>query len=230
MVFSWTLLIVAGAVIVSMVVLLMVCLDCRNKGPLVSIRQVNTSEYMPSNEFRIIHPSQPTTDLNSTVHAAANSLSPFLLPSDRGTRRHRSFTAAETESNQSYENPTDGMDNPESNAGDYLIVLPPSRASTPSSDVQHDYENVRVSSEETDYLNVKPESDSCHSFPQRESPAMDELYPVTSSDNDNNEGDDDDDEDDEAGNYVNVTPHMTDFFTSMAFNETAERPTQENQD
>ncbi|XP_033501487.1 uncharacterized protein LOC117268862 isoform X2 [Epinephelus lanceolatus] len=199
---SWLIWFLVSAIFVSMVLLAVVCLNCRNKGPLVSIRQVNASEeYMPSTEFRIIHPfaAQPSTDLNS-IHLSSNLLSPFSPLADPGTqRRHRSFTPTETESNPSYENPADGPDyiNTESDAEDpgYIIVLPEgetpltnqSRASTPSSDVQHDYVNVLESKEERDYLNVEP----LHF--QRSTPDL-----STQSDSD------DDEESDDEENYVNV--------------------------
>ncbi|XP_041813846.1 uncharacterized protein LOC121621438 isoform X2 [Chelmon rostratus] len=191
---SWLLLVMAGAVFVSMVLLAVVCLHCRNKGPLVYIRQANPSE--ESTEFRVIHPSQPTIDRNS-IHPSSNQLSPFSLSADPGTqRRHRSFTPTETDSNPSYENPADGPDyvNSESDAEDpgYIIVLPEgetpltnqSRASTPSSDVLHDYENVPEKKEDREYLNVDP----LHF--QRSSS---ELSAQSDSDSD-----------DDEGNYVNV--------------------------
>ncbi|XP_076608413.1 uncharacterized protein LOC143333919 [Chaetodon auriga] len=203
---SWLLVVMAAAVFASMVVLVVACLHCRNKGPLVHIRQANASE--ESTEFRVIHPSQPTIDRNS-IHPSSNLLSPF---SDPGTqRRHRSFTPTETESNPSYENPADGPGyiNSESDAEDpgYIIVLPEgetnqSRASTPSSDVLHDYENVpekkdaaRASQSPTlqsadgeeddrEYLNVDPRHFQ-RSTPESSAPS-------------------DSDDDDDEGNYVNV--------------------------
>ncbi|KAM7371368.1 hypothetical protein PAMP_008620 [Pampus punctatissimus] len=65
---SWLLVVLAATVFVSIIVLAIVCLDCRNTGPLVSIRQASASEiYMPP------HPSDPGTQ-----------------------RRQRSFTPTET--------------------------------------------------------------------------------------------------------------------------------------
>ncbi|KAI3359821.1 hypothetical protein L3Q82_013827, partial [Scortum barcoo] len=111
-------------------------------------------------------------------------------------RRRRSVTPTETESNPSYENPA-GSDYPESDADEpgYIIVLPdgeapptnPSRASTPSSDVLHDYENVPDKKEDRDYLNVE----LLHF--QRSTPDLSAQ----------SDSDDDDDEDDDA-NYVNI--------------------------
>ncbi|XP_037333195.2 linker for activation of T-cells family member 1 isoform X1 [Pungitius pungitius] len=99
---------------------------------------------------------QTNPDLTSE-HLSSNLLSPHFTSADsQNHRRQQSFTPTETESNPSYENPADadGPDyiNAESDADDagYILVLPEeqtgrtngSRASTPSSDVQHDYENV----------------------------------------------------------------------------------------
>ncbi|XP_010790495.1 linker for activation of T-cells family member 1 isoform X1 [Notothenia coriiceps] len=214
---SWFVWVLSAAVLVSVVLLALVCLHCRNRGPLVSIRQANVSEeYMPSTEFRVIHPfaAQQNSDVNS-IHL----LSPFLPLSDPGTqRRQRSYTPTETESNPSYENPTDGPDyiNTESDAEDpgYIIVLPEgetpvtnqSRASTPSSDVLHDYENVPTKKEEKDYLNVELLQY------QRSTPDLSVRSDSTTDgdDNDNvgkedDDGDDDEtDSDDDEGNYVNV--------------------------
>ncbi|XP_073350527.1 uncharacterized protein [Pagrus major] len=145
---TWLLIVMAAAIFVSMVLLAVVCLRCRNDGPLVSIRQ--TSE--ESTGFIVIHPAQPTINRNS-IHPSSNLLSPFSASVDAGTqRKHRSFTT-DTESNPSYENPADGPDYINESDGDesgYIVVLPEgeapltnqSRASTPSSDILHDYENV----------------------------------------------------------------------------------------
>ncbi|XP_035852453.1 uncharacterized protein LOC116060861 isoform X2 [Sander lucioperca] len=194
---SWLIWVMVVAIFVSMVLLAVVCLRCRNKGPLVSIRQTS-EDYIPSTQFRVIHPSQTNTDLSS------NLLSPFSSSAHLGTqRRFPSVTPTETESNPSYENPPDGPDyiNAESDADDpgYIIVLPEgetpltnqSRASTPSSDVLHDYENVPEKSEDRDYLNVEP----LHFQPG--------STPDLSARSDSDDDDDDDDDDDE-GNYVNV--------------------------
>ncbi|XP_041813843.1 uncharacterized protein LOC121621438 isoform X1 [Chelmon rostratus] len=215
---SWLLLVMAGAVFVSMVLLAVVCLHCRNKGPLVYIRQANPSE--ESTEFRVIHPSQPTIDRNS-IHPSSNQLSPFSLSADPGTqRRHRSFTPTETDSNPSYENPADGPDyvNSESDAEDpgYIIVLPEgetpltnqSRASTPSSDVLHDYENVP---EKKDAAPANPasvfnspnlQSAEEEEEEDREYLNVDPLHFQRSSSELSAQSDSD--SDDDEGNYVNV--------------------------
>ncbi|XP_045894027.1 linker for activation of T-cells family member 1 [Micropterus dolomieu] len=189
---SWFLWVLAGAVLASMVLLAVVCLHCRNKGPLASIRQAS-DDYMPSTRFRVIHPSQPSNDLNPSL------LSPFSQSTNPGTQRgHRSVTPTETESNASYVDPSDGPDYVNADDADdppYVTVLPggdppltnQSRASTPSSDVRHDYENV-PEREDRDYLNV----DLQHY--QRSTPDL-------SAQSDSN---DDDDDDDDEGNYVNV--------------------------
>ncbi|XP_034046986.1 linker for activation of T-cells family member 1-like isoform X2 [Thalassophryne amazonica] len=181
--FTW---VFAVAVLACIVVLLAICLDCSNSGPLASISQTNASdEYMPSTEFRLIHPSPPFPDVNST-HALSNLLLPYSPSVDvPPQRRTHSFTPTETESNPSYENPAEGSDyQNDSDAEDtgYIIVLgdsPPagdpstnqSRASSPSSDAGHDYVNfakVVVSSEDRDYQNVDPERPSAAS-PQSDS-------------------------------------------------------------
>ncbi|XP_070779998.1 linker for activation of T-cells family member 1 [Enoplosus armatus] len=188
---SWLLWVLAAAILVSMVLLAVVCLHCRNKGPLASIRQGNASEdYMPSTDFRVIHPSQPTNDLSS------------ISPSNLLPPEHRSFTPSETESNPSYENPAVGPDyiNADSDVDDpgYIIVLPgeasltnQSRASTPSSDVRHDYVNVPEKKEDREYLNVDP----LH---------FERSTPELSAQSDSDDDDDEDDDDDDEGNYVNV--------------------------
>nr|XP_046271658.1 uncharacterized protein LOC124073459 isoform X2 [Scatophagus argus] len=186
----WFLVLMVVAVFVCMAVLAVACLQCRNKGPLVSIRQANTSE--ESSEFRVIHPTQSTIERNP-IHPQTGLLSPYPPSADPLTqRRHPSFTPTETESNPSYENPPDGSnyvsgDSDAEDAG-YIIVLPEgeapltnhSRASTPSSDVRHDYENVPEKKEDREYLNVDP---------MKTSPSQ------TDSESES--------EDDE-GNYVNV--------------------------
>ncbi|XP_037648912.1 uncharacterized protein LOC119502106 isoform X1 [Sebastes umbrosus] len=193
---SWLMWVLAVAIFVSMVLLAVVCLQCRDNGPLV-IRQVASEDYMQSNEFRVIHPSQPSTDPNS-IHLPSNHLSPFSL--DPGAQRGPSHSFTETESNPSYENPVDGPDYiNESDPEDpgYIIVLPEgetrptdqSRASTPSSDFLHDYENVpekKVSPEDRDYLNVEPPCFQTGSTPDLSAQS------------------DSDDDDDDEGNYVNV--------------------------
>ncbi|KAK9534485.1 hypothetical protein VZT92_006927 [Zoarces viviparus] len=200
----WLLWVMPAAVFVSMILLAVVCLKCRNNGPLVSIRQANASEdYMPSTQFRVIHPSQPNTGLNS-VHLSTNLLSPYLPSADPGAqRRQRSFTPTETESNPSYENAADGSDyiNTESDAEDpgYIMVIPEgdtpqtnqSRASTPSSDVLHDYENVPEKKEDKDYLNVEPMEPM-------------ERSTLDLSAQSDTEDDEDDSDDDDEGNYVNI--------------------------
>ncbi|KAM6965937.1 uncharacterized protein LKV04_018445 [Tautogolabrus adspersus] len=94
---SWLVLFMVAAIFVSMILLAVVCLDCRTNGPPVSISQGNASdEYMPSTNFRVIHPYQQSIDMNS-IHPSSNLLSPFSPSTDPGTqRRHRSFTPTET--------------------------------------------------------------------------------------------------------------------------------------
>ncbi|KAM9843819.1 uncharacterized protein ACBR49_012950 isoform 1-T3 [Aulostomus maculatus] len=198
---SWLHLVLVLSVLVSIVLLALNCLDCRNNGPLVSISQVNsTGEYMPSDNFGLIHQLQVTTDLNA-VHPPADLPSPFPVSTDPAAhRRQRSFTPTETDSNPSYENPPEStsLGYRQSYNEDYLIVLPgreeppdnQSRASSPSSDVPH-YVNIdneelaNISSEEGEYQNVNP---PCSAFQSSGSC-----------------GDDDDDDYDE-GNYVNQLP------------------------
>ncbi|XP_056258357.1 linker for activation of T-cells family member 1-like isoform X1 [Seriola aureovittata] len=243
---SWFLLVLSVAILVSMVLLVVVCLDCWNKGPLVSIRQTNASEeYMQSTEFRVIHPLHPGSDLNS-IRSGPHLLSPPRVLSsstDSGTqRRHQSFTQTETESNPSYENPVEGPEyaNPDPNCHDsdveepgYIIVIPDgealapssiSRASTPSSDVRHEYVNLEEEKEkeeeeeqeeeedDLDYQNVDPKNSLTHSLTAalcRSRPTSREEGPnlndATSESSALSETDDDDDDDDE-GNYVNQPP------------------------
>ncbi|XP_032367760.1 linker for activation of T-cells family member 1 [Etheostoma spectabile] len=189
---SWLIWVLAGAILVSMVLLGVLCLHCRTNGPLVSIRQMDASEdYMPSTGFIVLHPSQTNTNFLSPCSPSAHPGSQSRVPS---------IAPTETESNPSYENPADDPEyiNAESDAEDpgYIIVLPDgetpltnqSRASTPSSGVLHDYENVPEKREDRDYLNVDP----LHFQPGS---TLDLSAQSNSSS--------DDDEDDE-GNYVNV--------------------------
>ncbi|CAJ1076469.1 uncharacterized protein LOC120573839 isoform X1 [Xyrichtys novacula] len=137
----------------------------------------------------------------NSIHPTLNQLSPFPPQTDSGSQRRKtSFTPTETESNPSYENQADVSDyiNADSDQEDhgYIVVLPdgptnPSRASTPSSDVQHDYENFPKTGEDRDYLNVEPLN-----F-ERSTPDLSAKSCSSSSSSD--------DEEDE-GNYVNQPP------------------------
>ncbi|XP_029015420.1 uncharacterized protein LOC114860760 [Betta splendens] len=213
---SWFLLVVSAALLVSMVLLVIMCLDCRRKGPLVSIRETDPSdEYI--NPPPITHPFgvQLTTDLRS-IRSPSSLLSP-LSSADAGSHwLHRSVTPTETESNPSYENPVqDGPVDSDVEDPGYIIVLPnedvspsnnQSRASTPSLD-QHDYENVPEqkvpcpdSEEDRDYLNVVPLhfQNSAQSFKT--------LQKDEESLSQSNTDDEDDESDDDGGNYVNELP------------------------
>ncbi|KAF3699698.1 hypothetical protein EXN66_Car015385 [Channa argus] len=186
----------SAAFFISIVLLAVVCLDCRRKGPLAYIRETNPSdEYINPPTLTVMHPFavQPTTDLRS-IRSPSNLLSPVSPSTDSGVHwRHRSATPTETESNPSYENPVqDGPIDSDVEDPGYIVVLPDdaaspsvnqSRASTPSLD-QHDYENFpeQAAKEDRDYQNV-------------------ELQHFQNTDDD----DDDDDSDDEA-NYVNQPP------------------------
>ncbi|XP_061702741.1 uncharacterized protein LOC133514790 isoform X2 [Syngnathoides biaculeatus] len=154
----------SAAILACVVVLALICLRCRDDGPpAVSIREVsNTDDYIPSDHFRLVCRHQLTARLNSDL------LSPFVTPSDRGSRRssRSDVEPTESESNHSYQNNCEEQDLSESSSGDYLIVLPEdeppatdgSGASTPSSGEAHDYENIREASpkDDRDYLNVSP--------------------------------------------------------------------------
>ncbi|KAM8844660.1 uncharacterized protein AB9W97_000141 isoform 3-T3 [Spinachia spinachia] len=157
------------AVVVSTVVLAVVCLRCRRspQGETPSQWLMNQSYFLKlkslvsSRQFASAKPQpqrttcpQTNPDLNSEP-LPSHLLSPYFPSSDlQNHRREQSLTATETESNPSYENPPDGADyiNAESDADEpgYIMVLPEehivgtndSRGSTPSSDIQHDYENV----------------------------------------------------------------------------------------
>ncbi|XP_077413539.1 uncharacterized protein LOC144043602 isoform X2 [Vanacampus margaritifer] len=203
---------VSAAMLACGVVLALVCLHCRDNGPPVSIREASvTGEYIPSTQFRLVHPHQSTTRLTSSL------LSPFIPASHRGSQcsRRSNREPTESESNHSYQNSHDGQspshtftepDFPESLTGDYIIVLPGDEASatnhsgvsTPSSGEPHDYENVlhkRTPSptDEREYLNVIP-------LPQGGE------TPTLSSQSDE---DDDDSDDDDEGKYVNQASVMS---------------------
>ncbi|XP_012775978.2 linker for activation of T-cells family member 1 isoform X4 [Maylandia zebra] len=180
--FSWFLLLVSAAVFVSIVLLAVICLDCRNKGPLRSIQQTASEEYT-SPGFRVIHAaplSMPTSRslASGSISVAQPTLPPNPViittpPPDPHLRlpfstkpEHRPYTPTETESNPSYENPE-----PEKDVDDhdnYIEVLPDnpeeskgvpadieSRASTPSSD--HNYVNLDEEDDDDEpYENVAP--------------------------------------------------------------------------
>ncbi|XP_060946413.1 uncharacterized protein LOC133023406 [Limanda limanda] len=212
----WFLVVLSAALSVSVVVLTLACVNCWRRRPLVSIRQTHASEdYTPSTEFhvRVNHPMQPSSDLSS-IRSAPHLLSPpRVLSSSDGTQRHRSFTPTDTGSNPSYENPEDGPDyvNPDPNLPDsdvedpgYIIVIPgcdalassnQSRASTPSSDVRHDYVNL---GEEEQEQEEEPDQDYLNVDPQLSQKAAAESSGLSNSDTDT-------DTDDE-GNYVNQPP------------------------
>ncbi|XP_005747761.1 uncharacterized protein LOC102192647 isoform X3 [Pundamilia nyererei] len=177
--FSWFLLLVSAAVFVSIVLLAVICLDCRNKG---SIQQTASEDYT-SPEFRVIHAaplSMPTSRslASGSISVAQPTLPPNPViittpPPDPHLRlpfsskpEHRPYTPTETESNPSYENPE-----PEKDVDDhdnYIEVLPDnpeeskrvpadieSRASTPSSD--HNYVNLDEEDDDDEpYENVAP--------------------------------------------------------------------------
>ncbi|XP_071374966.1 linker for activation of T-cells family member 1 isoform X2 [Centroberyx affinis] len=210
--FVWFL---ACVVLVSLVLLASVCLDCGNKGPMVSIPQGHASEeYIPSAGFRLIHPYQSSIDANS-INPPSTLLSPFSPSLDVATQRHHSFTPTENESNPSYENPVDGPEYENESDGEepgYVKVLPDppkveirqssqSLASTHSSvDVEPHYVNVDPSIEpdDRDYLNVE----------LLQTPAA--LNWMCANDKESDDDDDDDDDDDEEGNYVNQPAMMDD--------------------
>ncbi|KAM8844659.1 uncharacterized protein AB9W97_000141 isoform 2-T2 [Spinachia spinachia] len=122
------------AVVVSTVVLAVVCLRCR-RSPQVCFSQATASEdYLPSPQFRVIHPSQTNPDLNSEP-LPSHLLSPYFPSSDlQNHRREQSLTATETGAD--YINAESDADEP-----GYIMVLPEehivgtndSRGSTPSS-------------------------------------------------------------------------------------------------
>ncbi|XP_077386380.1 uncharacterized protein LOC144024147 [Festucalex cinctus] len=202
---------VSAAMLACGVVLALVCLHCRDNGPPVYIREASdTGEYIPSTQFRLVHPHQSTTRLTSGL------LSPFIPASDRGSQRSRRSNRepTESESNHSYQNSHDGQstshtfteqDYPESLTRDYIIVLPGdespainhSGVSTPSSGEPHDYENVlhertQTPTDDREYLNVIL-------LPQGgETPTL-----LSQSD------DDSDDSDDDEGKYVNQASVMS---------------------
>ncbi|XP_047427359.1 uncharacterized protein LOC124997592 isoform X2 [Mugil cephalus] len=208
---TWLVVLVSAGVLLALVLLVVACLDCRNKGPMVSIRQGSASEeYIESTEFRVIHPSHPAFGLS--IHSPSNALSTLRNSPDPG---RRPYTPTETESNPSYENPVNGpesLDNPE---GDYIIVLADNqnRPSTPCSDTLHDYENLEgtpdskcstpASEEENDhdYQNVNPSISKLRICPAEYFPRG--PTPESSPAGDTTDEDDDDDDYDDSGNYVN---------------------------
>ncbi|XP_063328616.1 uncharacterized protein LOC134626593 isoform X2 [Pelmatolapia mariae] len=107
--FSWFLLLVSAAVFVSIVLLAVICLDCRNKG---SIQQTASEEYT-SPEFRVIHPaplSMPTSRslASGSISVAQPTLppnpiiittpppDPHLRPPFSTKPEHRPYTPTET--------------------------------------------------------------------------------------------------------------------------------------
>ncbi|XP_074553355.1 uncharacterized protein LOC141809969 [Halichoeres trimaculatus] len=204
---SWLVLVMVAAIFISMVLLAIVCLDCRIKHPPASISQAATSDYDMSS-FRVIHSFQP-----SIVTPHSSTLSPHSV---NPGRRQPSFIATETESNPSYENPVEGPDyiNTESDQEEagYIIVLPDgeapvnnqSRASTPSSDVQNDYVNFPKSPkgeeglecEDRDYLNVEL-PDFQRSTPDLSAQSRSSRSSSSSSSSSDSEG-----------NYVNQPPML----------------------
>lgn len=203
---SWFVLLVSAAILLAMVLLAVVCLNCRKKSPLASISQTAASEeYVPSSGFIVIHPCQPRPDQNTIC--SPSSLMPRSNLADRGSERGlRPYTPTETESNPSYENPVPGTDFPDSDAEEngngYIEVLPdkePSRASTPD----HNYENVEKPLKAE--LTADPEGEQNsepNSEPDSDSEAESEPNYLNVEDLDRASDQDDDDEE----NYVNQPP------------------------
>ncbi|XP_037834791.1 uncharacterized protein LOC108228485 isoform X2 [Kryptolebias marmoratus] len=213
---SWLSVLVAVAVFVSIVLLAAVCLNCRNKSPLVSISQTTASEeHVPHTGFIVIHPSQPHPDHNS-IRSPSSLMIPHPNSVDRDSnRRLRPYTPTETESNPSYENPLPGTDfDSEAEDNGYIKVIPepdprptnPSRGSTHSSDSStdiHQYVNIELdpdSESESNYLNVDDmDHHECYlnvedtDHHERSTP---DLSSRSEDDDDNNDKDD----------YVNQTP------------------------
>ncbi|CAI5676543.1 unnamed protein product [Oreochromis niloticus] len=171
--FSWFLLLVSAAVFVSIVLLAVICLDCRNKG---SIQQTASEDYT-SPEFRVIHPaplSMPTSRslASGSISVAQPTLppnpiiittpppDPHLRPPFSTKPEQRPYTPTETEPEKDVDDPADNYievlpDNPEESKG--LPADIESRASTPSSD--HNYVNLDEEEDDDDkldYQNVAP--------------------------------------------------------------------------
>ncbi|XP_006805334.1 uncharacterized protein LOC102786119 isoform X2 [Neolamprologus brichardi] len=171
--FSWFLLLVSAAVFVSIVLLAVICLDCRNKG---SIQQTASEEYT-SPEFRVIHPaplSMPTSRslASGSISVAQPTLPPNPIiittpPPDPHLRlpfstklEHRPYTPTETEPEKDVDDHDNYIevlpDNPEESKGVPADIE--SRASTPSSD--HNYVNLDEEEDDDDddkpYENVAP--------------------------------------------------------------------------
>ncbi|XP_042068830.1 uncharacterized protein LOC102306904 isoform X1 [Haplochromis burtoni] len=77
--FSWFLLLVSAAVFVSIVLLAVICLDCRNKGPLRSIQQTASEEYT-SPEFRVIHAAPLSMPTSRSLASGSISVAQPTLP------------------------------------------------------------------------------------------------------------------------------------------------------
>ncbi|KAM4598403.1 uncharacterized protein ACJ7VT_021923 isoform 2-T2 [Polymixia lowei] len=159
----WIGLLVAGVVLVSIIVLAAMCLNCRSKGPLVSItqeRRNNSEEYISSTGFGIIHHhsyQQP----NNPTH-----LPPFSPSIDRP----RSFTP--TENGGDYVNPPEDDSDKEAYI-EVLPDLPPGFVIRPSSCTSthssgslpryenpvygHDYEDPPEDSDKGAYIQVLPD-------------------------------------------------------------------------
>ncbi|XP_039887775.1 pollen-specific leucine-rich repeat extensin-like protein 2 isoform X6 [Simochromis diagramma] len=172
--FSWFLLLVSAAVFVSIVLLAVICLDCRNKGPLRSIQQTASEEYT-SPEFRVIHAaplSMPTSRslASGSISVAQPTLppnpviittpppDPHLRPPFSTKPEHRPYTPTETEPEKDVDDHDNYIevlpDNPEESKGVPADIE--SRTSTPSSD--HNYVNLDEEDDDDDepYENVTP--------------------------------------------------------------------------
>ncbi|XP_030592420.1 linker for activation of T-cells family member 1 isoform X2 [Archocentrus centrarchus] len=202
---SWFLLLVSAAIFISIVLLVVICLDCRNKGPLRSIQQTDSEEYMQPG-FRVIHPSshslssdwpasrglpsvsisaaQPTLPPNPVI--VTLSPDPHLRsPLSNSTKpQHRPYTPTETESNPSYENPAPDIEvDDERDDPGYIEVLP-------------DDESPK-----------EPKGIPAEIQSRASTPSSDHNYENVEAKKSNDEDDDDDDEEEESSNYENVQPH-----------------------
>ncbi|CAL8273912.1 unnamed protein product [Lota lota] len=155
---------------VSLVIMVMLCLRCRAKRPLVIHQVAPSDEYVPQTTFRLIHPYQNSTGATSVPSPLLPQFSPVV------PQRRSSFTPTENESIPSYIIPVEEQDPLQD---DYIEVLEdpaPVEASVETQSVdsgsategEADYvnwtkENQDLSEEDAEdmnYINVGPLLDS----------------------------------------------------------------------
>ncbi|RVE70080.1 hypothetical protein OJAV_G00083930 [Oryzias javanicus] len=224
---SWLLLLVSVAVLAAIFLLLVVCVDCSNQGPMAHISQRAPSEDDMSNpRFIVIHPGStlPVLDGNA-AHTLSVPVSPYPTAAEPGS--WRPTTPTETESNPSYENSGTPPARPESDGNEtgYILVLPESdpekscasmansdeqdSSSSSSSDNLHEYVNVGKSSTP---LIISKGLGSASFYQPIDNDKLKEANKPRLLLQDRplsrrpSYSDDDDDDDDDDSNYVNQPP------------------------